>query len=168
MLSRFSLPVSRNAEIFVSTRTAAERARWLNVLSTAECFERLREGRLGRVGVTIDALPVILPVLYRCHDDSIWFFTEEGTKLNAALRNAVVAFEVDYLDDSKGWSVLVIGRTREETDPARSVALERDGLSAGAPGKRDRLVRIPISQISGRSFAETPGEDQLKDLSGYL
>ena len=64
----------------------------------------------------------------------------------------MVAFEVDYLDDSKGWSVLVIGRTREETDPARFVSLDRAGLSAGAPGKRDRLVRIPISQISGRSF----------------
>ena len=152
----------------MTTRTSGERSRWLNVLSAAECFEYLREGRLGRVGVSIDALPVILPVLYRCDEDSIWFFTEEGTKLNAALRNAVVAFEVDYLDDSNGWSVLVIGSTREETDPARSVALHRDGLFAGAPGERDRLVRIPISQISGRSFADAPREDQLKGLFGYL
>lgn len=152
----------------VNTTTAGERSRWLNVLSTAECFTHLQESRLGRVGVSIDALPVILPVLYRCDENSIWFFTEEGTKLNAALRNAVVAFEVDYLDDSNGWSVLVIGSTREETDPARSVALHRDGLYAGAPGERDRLVRIPISQISGRSFGDTPRDDHLKGVFGYL
>lgn len=135
------------------------------MLSTAECFELLRQGRLGRVGVSIDALPVILPVVYRFDEDSIWFFTEEGTKLNAALRNAVVAFEVDQLDDTSGWSVLVIGSTREEADVTRLSALRRDGLFAGAPGARDHLVRIPISQISGRSFA--PG-DQIRDLAGYL
>ena len=122
-----------------------ERPRWLNVLSTAECFELLRRGHLGRVGVSIDALPVILPVVYRFDDDSIWFFTEEGTKLNAALCNAVVA--------------------SEEADVSRLSALHRDGLFAGAPGRRDHLVRIPISQVSGRSFA--PGE-QLGSLDGYL
>lgn len=142
-----------------------ERPRWLNVLSTAECFELLRRGHLGRVGVSIDALPVILPVVYRFDDDSIWFFTEEGTKLNAALCNAVVAFEIDQLDDTSGWSVLVIGSTSEEADVSRLSALHRDGLFAGAPGRRDHLVRIPISQVSGRSFA--PGE-QLGSLDGYL
>ena len=127
--------------------------RWLEVLSSAECHARLATGKLGRVALSIGALPVILPVLYLSHDGSIWFFAEEGTKLNAAVINAVVAFEVDHLDDTGGWSVLVIGQCNEELDPDVVSSVRSAGLVAGAPGLRDHLVRIPVHHISGRSFS---------------
>ena len=123
------------------------------MLSTSECHDYLSQHRLGRVGVSIGALPVILPVLYLFRDGSIWFFTEDGTKLNAAVTNSVVAFEVDHLDEDGGWSVLVIGRCQPERDPGVIDALHRDGLAAGAPGVREQLVQIPIHQLSGRAFS---------------
>jgi nitroimidazol reductase NimA-like FMN-containing flavoprotein (pyridoxamine 5'-phosphate oxidase superfamily) len=140
-------------------------ARWLDVMSTAECHDHLTAGILGRVAVSIDALPVILPVMYRYRDGAIWFLTEEGTKMRAATANAVVAFEVDHLDDEGGWSVLVIGQTREERDPAILSSLRAAGLEAGAPGTRDHLVCIPTQRVTGRSFTVAAPS---ADAPGYL
>ena len=128
-------------------------AKWLDALSTNECQAHLRSASLGRVAVSIDALPVILPVMYRFADDAIWFFTDEGTKLRAALKNAVVAFEIDHLEHDAGWSVLVIGRSQEIVDADMIDLRRREGLVPAAPGARDHLVRIPVAHISGRSFS---------------
>lgn len=131
---------------------AGASSQWLDALSTQECLEALGSRSLGRVGLSIEALPVILPVLYRVSERAIWFFTAEGSKLNAAVRSAVLAFEVDDWHGDQGWSVLVIGRSHEEEDPQIVQELRETGLAAGAPGIRDRLVCIPIEHISGRSF----------------
>ncbi len=121
-------------------------------MSTSECSGRLRAGGLGRVGISVDALPVILPVFYEATDDSVLFFTEAGTKLAAAVVNTIVAFETDGLDDDGGWSVMVLGRS-EEVQAEQHIARWRDLPSlARAPGRRDHLIRIPIQHLSGRSF----------------
>ena len=139
-------------------------SRWLEVLSTLECHGYLQQEGLGRVAISVRALPVILPVFYRFEDNAIWFFTEEGTKLSTAVLNAVVAFEVDHLDGQGGWSVLVIGQSREETDPVRIAAMRETGLVAGAPGCRDHLISISIGHISGRRFAD---DSRVKATPGY-
>lgn len=128
-------------------------ANWLDAMSTEECRGYLRAARLGRVAVSIDALPVIMPVIFTFADDAIWFFTEEGTKLRAALTNAVIAFEIDHLEPEAGWSVLVIGRSLEVTDPEVIDTRRAEGLYPAAPGVRDHLVCIPVAHISGRSFS---------------
>ena len=138
--------------------------KWLEAMSTSECSERLRAGRLGRVGVSIDALPVILPVFYEATDDSVLFFTEAGTKLAAATLNAIVAFETDGLDDDGGWSVMVLGRCEEVLEVLEIEAWRATPRLAGGPGNRDHLIRIPIHHLSGRSFAWA---DPLKGSPGY-
>jgi uncharacterized protein len=139
--------------------------RWLDVLSSDECRFLLAEGSFGRVGVSVNALPVILPVTYQVHDDTVWFFTEAGTKLHAAVTNAVVAFEVDSLDEEQGWSVLVIGQSLLCTDGDVVNRLRTAGLKAVAPGVRSELVGIPVQHISGRRF--TFGIEPASDR-GYL
>ena len=57
---------------------------WLEMLSTGQCVDYLREKRLGRVGFTLHDRPVILPVLYLVDNNCICFLTEEGSKLAAA------------------------------------------------------------------------------------
>jgi len=137
---------------------------WLEMLSTHECLDYLCNERLGRVGFTSRNRPVILPVIYRVEDDAIWFLTEEGTKLSAAVANTYVAFEVDDLTEAGGWSVLVIGQSREEIDLSRIQAMREAGLVAGAPGRRDHLITIPIQQISGRRFTT----EARSTITGYL
>ena len=95
----------------------------LEILSRAECRDLLRRASVGRVAVTVGALPAIFPVNYALLGNSIIFLTGEGTKLRAALKRAVVAFQVDHIDEvtGTGWSVMAVGLVEEITDPAELV-----------------------------------------------
>ncbi len=125
------------------------------ILSAEECVTLLHQVPVGRIGITVDALPVILPVNYSVVDDAIMFRTIPGSKLAAASASTVVAFEVDSHGDDgcSGWSVLVQGMAREVTDPLeREIAL-RAPIRAWAIGDRaDRVVRIEMQTLSGRRY----------------
>ena len=89
----------------------------LRELSRARCLELLATAGLGRVGVSLRALPVILPVRYAVIGGRVVFRTAPGSKLTAATRRSVVAFEADRHDPcgAWGWSVLVQGVAAEVT-----------------------------------------------------
>jgi uncharacterized protein len=130
----------------------------LEMLTESECEELLASETVGRVGVTIHGLPVILPVNYAVVDGDIVFRTSEGTKLQAATQRAVVAFEVDahHADDVSGWSVLVIGRSASVVDEAERAALEAHGITPSAGGDRSDFVRIRPEMITGRRIVTAP------------
>ena len=125
----------------------------VDALTRSECMELLDQARVGRVGVSIDALPAILPVNFTLLDESILFCTVPGTSLARAVAASVVAFQVDSYDPagSTGWSVLAVGRANEITEPttldrARSIPLDAWALSTGA----DRFVCLETTRLSGR------------------
>jgi nitroimidazol reductase NimA-like FMN-containing flavoprotein (pyridoxamine 5'-phosphate oxidase superfamily) len=124
----------------------------LEILDEDECRALLQTGGVGRVAVSMNALPAVFPVNYRLLGDSILFFTGTGTKLRAAMSNTVVAFEVDDFDadTETGWSVLVVGIPSEVTDPAVLASVRRLGLHPWAKGERNRLVRLHTDFVSGR------------------
>jgi nitroimidazol reductase NimA-like FMN-containing flavoprotein (pyridoxamine 5'-phosphate oxidase superfamily) len=124
----------------------------LEVLDRGECLQLLDQVTLGRVAVTTAALPTILPVNFRRDGDRIVFRTGEGTKLAAATRNAVVAFEVDEFNpvDHTGWSVVVTGVARpvvDTTDLAGLAELEIPHWPAKGNGS---MVEVSIELVSGR------------------
>lgn len=132
----------------------------LDLLSESECYDLLASGAVGRVGVTVGALPVILPVNYRVVGHDVVFRTSPGTKLRAALDRAVIAFEVDAIDDERrtGWSVLAVGRAREVVDPDEVERLDELGLEPWAgDGARDRWVRLHPEFVSGRRILSVGG-----------
>ena len=124
----------------------------MEVLSRRECLRLLQTAPIGRVAVSMNALPAVFPVNFTLLDDDIVFQTGPGSKLGAALRNAVVAFQVDDYDvmGHSGWSVLVTGRARELTDPADLARARKLPLSAWVPGPHEHYVRISSDLISGR------------------
>lgn len=124
----------------------------LEVLDREECLRLLSNCHVGRLALSIDALPVILPVNFVVHDDKVVFRTAAGTKLSAAARSAVVAFEVDNIEPLRheGWSVLVTGRAHEISDPAVVRELSRLPLRPWAPGSRDHFIAIDTERVSGR------------------
>jgi len=67
----------------------------LELLTEAEARALLSSGEVGRVGITVGALPAIFPVNYRIVDGRIFFRTAPGSKMSAAAEGTVVAFEVD-------------------------------------------------------------------------
>lgn len=124
----------------------------LELLDEQECWTLLRRGSVGRVGVSIGALPAIFPVNYSIIDDEIVFCTAPGTKLNAALQHAIVAFEVDDFDTATrtGWSVLAVGEAAEVHDVDLLRAIFVVGHEPWAGGDRSHLVAIRPELLSGR------------------
>ena len=124
-------------------------------LTVDECQALLARNRVGRVAVSMQALPVVVPVTYGLIDGAIVFCTVRGPRLDNALAGAVVAFEIDGYDATSrdGWSVLVQGLAEQVTDPALEDAAEALGLECwGSDGQAVRYVRIVPTVISGRQI----------------
>jgi nitroimidazol reductase NimA-like FMN-containing flavoprotein (pyridoxamine 5'-phosphate oxidase superfamily) len=132
----------------------------LEVLSRAQCLELLGHVPVGRIVLTVGALPAIMPVNFVLHQGEVIIRTDTGTKLAAAARNAVVAFEVDQLDDTgqQGWSVSLVGRAVEVTAAEQLAELRPLPLRPWAPGERDHYIRIKPELISGRRIAAVPAD----------
>ncbi|HET9070807.1 MAG TPA: pyridoxamine 5'-phosphate oxidase family protein [Acidimicrobiales bacterium] len=131
----------------------------LEILPRDACLELLRSRTIGRVGLTRDALPTILPVNYRLVDEQIVYATGTGSKSLAALHEQVVAFEVDDADSARreGWSVVVVGIPRELDDgdrhATRAVAM---GLRPWIGERAPYLFRLSTERLTGRRVAVRP------------
>jgi nitroimidazol reductase NimA-like FMN-containing flavoprotein (pyridoxamine 5'-phosphate oxidase superfamily) len=108
------------------------------VLTRDECLALLSKAEIGRIAISARALPLILPVPYAVADDRIVIATQDGTTLDAATRDTVVAFETDGPsgDGKIGWSVHVAGIAHHVTDTMEI----------------DRLAELPL----GSSNAPAP------------
>jgi nitroimidazol reductase NimA-like FMN-containing flavoprotein (pyridoxamine 5'-phosphate oxidase superfamily) len=128
----------------------------LERLNRQECFRLLASVPIGRVGLSISALPVVLPVRFALLDDDVVFRTATGTRLYEAATEAVLAFEADQHDPEGvgGWSVLVQGRSEELTD---ATTLARARALGVLPWTRDdaadRFIRITSTVVTGRRCA---------------
>jgi len=127
----------------------------LEILDRDECLRLLATARLGRVGITSGALPVILPVNFRVVDEQIVFRTAQGTKLDAATRGAVVAFEADDMDpfDHTGWSVMVTGVARQVTAPDELARLHVESIARWAPLGEVCIVAVSTEMVTGRRIS---------------
>jgi uncharacterized protein len=131
----------------------------LEVLSGPECLRLLGTRSLGRIGLSIDALPAVLPVNYVVVDDHVVIRTGRGTKLATATRNTIVAFEVDDIDaeTGEGWSVMVRGLAREVSDPPELEFAREAPLAAWLDPEHSRHVAVSTDLVSGRRVsARTP------------
>lgn len=122
------------------------------VLGRDECFTLLRSVPVGRIGLSMSALPVVLPVNFAVDGDRLVVRTATGSKLDAALGGAVVAFEADHIDLASGeaWSVLVRGSSAVLTDPADIESLADLDLNSWVADRSDQWVMITTDLVSGR------------------
>jgi nitroimidazol reductase NimA-like FMN-containing flavoprotein (pyridoxamine 5'-phosphate oxidase superfamily) len=133
-------------------REQAGRAPEFTELSRAECRELLSTHGVGRVAVSTELGPAIVPVNYSVVDDTIVFRTARGATPALAC-GSLVAFEIDRVDDvfSQGWSVLARGYAREVTDSDEERRLAERAYSAPwAGGRRDMWVRVEPYALTGR------------------
>ena len=124
----------------------------LELLTEEQARQLLSGAEVGRVGITLGALPAIFPVNYRLIDGAIVFRTATGSKMSAATEGAVVAFEVDdyQLADRSGWSVLAVGPAEVSDDSELASKVADAGLEPFADGPRSTIVRIVPTFLSGR------------------
>ncbi|MFI6737226.1 pyridoxamine 5'-phosphate oxidase family protein [Nonomuraea sp. NPDC050451] len=124
----------------------------LQVLSREECLGLLSTTPIGRIVFTEHALPAVQPVNFHLDGQSIVIRTSIGSKLAAATRHAVVAFEADEFDSElrTGWSVTAVGQARAVTDPDEIHRLAALPLTTWASGNRDHYIVVDAEQVSGR------------------
>jgi nitroimidazol reductase NimA-like FMN-containing flavoprotein (pyridoxamine 5'-phosphate oxidase superfamily) len=142
----------------------------LEELSSTECWELLAGQQVGRLGFVANGQPIILPVNYVVDAGTLLFRTEEGGKLDAAIRGQRVAFEVDVLHtrDASGWSVLLKGLADRLEDPAEVERASKLELHPWAAGEKPYFVRITPSSTSGRRIpAGHYNFDQIHEVLMY-
>lgn len=124
----------------------------LEILSRDECLALLRSVPVGRIAFTSRALPAIQPVNFVIADGSVVFRTGAGSKLAAATREAVVAFEADDFDSGteSGWSVAVVGRAQHVASRRELDRLDGIYVRTWVPAAREHFVRIELSEVTGR------------------
>ncbi len=126
-------------------------------LTREECLALFPASRIGRVGVSIDALPAILPVTFMLAEDAVMFRASSKSNLFRASVGSVVAFEADGADEAGrfAWSILARGiaaeiTERNELDLARSAWQDKWPLDQ----RRDRFILVPTTILTGRRFIE--------------
>jgi nitroimidazol reductase NimA-like FMN-containing flavoprotein (pyridoxamine 5'-phosphate oxidase superfamily) len=124
----------------------------LEILTPVECLKLLATAPLGRIAFTNDALPAIQPVNFILDEGEVIILTSAGSKLAAAARQTVVAFEADDFDPTRhtGWSVVIVGQARVVTGDEELARLRSLPLQPWAPARRDRYIAITPRLTSGR------------------
>ncbi|WP_218026992.1 pyridoxamine 5'-phosphate oxidase family protein [Cellulosimicrobium cellulans] len=124
----------------------------LSELTPEESYALLATVPVGRIVYTDHALPAIQPVNFVLDGPDVVFRTAEGSKLAVAASRAVVAFEVDQFDAEarSGWSVVLVGRTFEVTEPVERARLLALPLVTFVPGARDRVIKVVPRIVTGR------------------
>lgn len=125
----------------------------LSPLSGEECLALLATRTIGRfVYVARAGVPDVVPVNYVLDGSNILVRSGVGPKLQAAERRAVVAFEVDDIDEDthSGWSVVVVGPTRRLTTAQQHELPEGVLPFAWANGPRNAVIHLRPTRIEGR------------------
>jgi nitroimidazol reductase NimA-like FMN-containing flavoprotein (pyridoxamine 5'-phosphate oxidase superfamily) len=124
----------------------------LEVLDRDECLRLLSSASLGRVGFSSGALPAVFPVNFDLDGQRVLVRTGQGSRLDAALRDAVVAFEVDDLDPVRGagWSVAVTGVANEVDDLAERRSSQQEPAVRWAGAGEEAVFAISTELVSGR------------------
>lgn len=124
----------------------------LTELDGGACRELLSDHGIGRLAVTTDEGPAVVPVNYAVVDGAVVFRTAPGATPALAVGRRV-AFEVDRFDEalSEGWSVLVVGTASSVTDPEDLRGMPDPARTAPwAGGERLLWVRIAPERVTGR------------------
>ena len=125
-------------------------------MSVAECYALLRRHQVGRVALIHEAFPVIFPVNFVIDDGTVVFRTGAGSKLEAAINHAPVAFECDGFDQDRkaGWSVVLRGIAELVTNSTEVARLREMPLAPWAAGDKPNYIRVHGKQITGRRVGD--------------
>ncbi len=130
----------------------------LHTLSKQECTELLAQIPVGRVALTLNALPVIFPVNYRLIGESVVFGAMAGSSLSRATDGSIAAFQADSFDETNrsGWTVMAVGRALDvgDAETIGRLDLEAELPEPWALGESaERYFRISLDRVSGHRIA---------------
>jgi hypothetical protein len=124
-------------------------------LSEWECWELLASASVGRLALSVHALPLIVPVQYHLDGRRLAMCLGHHELPERALHETVIAFAADSIDPvtRSGWWVQVQGRS---VIPA-GLRIDAD---CGWPSTA-QVVEIESARISGHRMHQCPFIDAL-------
>lgn len=113
-----------------------------HVISEQECWNLLATASVGRLAVSVRALPMILSVQYYLDNHDITACLGHHELPERSLNDAIIAFAADSVDPRTrvGWSVEIQGRS--------VIPKARFDTACGRPGA-GQVVRIESATIKG-------------------
>jgi nitroimidazol reductase NimA-like FMN-containing flavoprotein (pyridoxamine 5'-phosphate oxidase superfamily) len=121
-------------------------------LEPSECLNLLAQAKVGRIALSIGALPVIRPVRFVLSAGHVVFRAAPASQLSKAAADAVVAFQVDHADEdrARGWNVMAHGVCRPVRSPDVQEELRNLPLPAWGPNPdEDIFMRMELTRLSG-------------------
>lgn len=124
-------------------------------LTERQCWELLATASVGRLALSVRALPVILPVQYYLSDRRLAVCLGHHGLPERALDETIIAFAADFIDPvtRSGWSVQIQGRSAIPRGLKLDTAC---GLPASA-----QVVEIEPGTVSGHRLHLCPFIDAL-------
>jgi len=133
-------------------------------LSTDECKSMLSAARYGRLGLSKDDQPYIVPMSYVYMDGRIYLHSSgKGKKVEFVTSNPAVCFQIDLMEKERWSSVIATGTVRlSESVEAKQKMFDAfiskgQGGHGGRKFSREELERMPMTiweieivELSGR------------------
>jgi hypothetical protein len=78
-----------------------------------QCLALLGRAQLGRIALSLRAMPVVIPVRYTLNNGDL-LFTASGDELTRALHGNIAALQADGFEEDRGqrWTVFATGPVR--------------------------------------------------------
>lgn len=133
-------------------------------LSKDECTSILDSAKFGRLGLSSDDNPYVIPMSYVYSGGKIYLHSRGGgRKIEMASKNSRVCFEVDQLSEDRWASVLAFGKAKLSSDIDAKARMFDAFIKKGIGGhggkkfQRDELERmemtiweIEVVELTGR------------------
>ena len=130
-----------------------------DAISEQECWYLLATTSVGRVALSVRALPMILPVQYYLDDRNIAACLGHRVLPERSLDEAIIAFAADSIDPwtRAGWSVEVQGRSVLSREAEFGTACPQH-----SPGQ---VVLIEPTTLTGHRVHVCPFIDEMRAAS---
>lgn len=133
-------------------------------LSQDECTAILSSSKFGRLGLSLDDNPYVIPMSYVYSGSKIYLHSRGGgRKMEMAAKNSRVCFEVDLLNEDRWASVLAFGKAKLSSDMEAKArmfdAFTKKGIGGhgGKKFQKEELERmdmtiweIEVVELTGR------------------
>jgi hypothetical protein len=119
-----------------------------NAISVSQCWALLHQGWFGHLSVSVNALPLVVPVEYCVTGDELALCLGQYA-LPASALDAVVGFATETLDPAtrEGWSIQIQGRSH---------TTGRSSASTCARHERGQIAYLTPQTINGQHLHLCP------------
>jgi hypothetical protein len=120
-------------------------------LSVEECWALLRTQEFGRVAFRLVDEVHIAPINYLVDRGRLIVRTGSGNKLLAAALSSDAALEIDWIDETTAWSVVVRGRFHRLSE-SEQAEIDDSRLHSWVPTLKYEMLALLPAEVTGRRF----------------